>query len=40
MYADRADPTLLSPTGGLVTLLVWVAVGLVVAAVLLERRDA
>ena len=40
MFTVRADPTLLSPTGGLVTLLVWVVVALLGAAVLLRRRDA
>ena len=40
MYQVRADPSLLSPTGGLITLLVWVVVALLIGAVLLRRRDA
>ena len=40
MYQVRADPSLLSPTGGLITLAVWVVVALLIGAVLLRRRDA
>lgn len=40
MYAVHTDPTALSPTAGTLTLIAWVLVALVVAAVLLKRRDA
>ncbi len=40
MYAAVPDPGSLSPLQGLVTLLVWAAVALALAAVTLKRRDA
>lgn len=40
MYTVRADPTLLSPGRGLLTLVIWAVVAVVAAAVLLRRRDA
>ncbi|HQF02362.1 MAG TPA: ABC transporter permease [Phycicoccus sp.] len=40
MYAVTQPTGMLSPTGGLITLLVWAAVALTTAAFLLKRRDA
>ena len=40
MYAAFPDPGSLSPGEGLATLLVWAAVALAAAAVILKRRDA
>jgi ABC-2 type transport system permease protein len=40
MYSARPDPTALPPSTGLLVLVIWVAVALAVAALLLKRRDA
>lgn len=40
IYSAAPDPTALSPTTGLLVLVIWVVAGLAVAAVLLKRRDA
>ncbi|MFZ2013934.1 MAG: ABC transporter permease [Nocardioides sp.] len=40
IYSAHPDPTALSPGTGLLVLLLWVAVSLAAAAVLLTRRDA
>lgn len=40
IFTERTDPGMLSPGAGLLVLIVWVVVGLAVAAVVLKRRDA
>lgn len=40
MYSIHRDLHTLSPLGGLLTLVIWCVVSLVVAAVLMRRRDA
>ena len=40
IFSALPDPTALSPEKGLFVLVVWVAVGLLTAALLLKRRDA
>lgn len=40
IYRAAPDPTALSPTTGLLVLVIWVVAALAVAALLLERRDA
>ena len=40
LYSAQPDPTVLSPATGLLVLVIWVAVALSAAALLLKRRDA
>lgn len=40
MYSIRTDPSALSPGAGLGVLCIWVAAALVLAAVVVKRRDA
>jgi hypothetical protein len=40
IYSAHPDPTALSPGTGLLVLVVWVALAMAVAAVVLKRRDA